>query len=177
MKKIMLAVLCIGMTTMGCMADNKGQHKPSDKPQHEQQAPQRQVAPGHAVAQHRQKAMPRQSQHAMHIDPVFDMQLVGQMGLSAKKIQKISALKHLRDEEIARLHASRSMNKEHRAQRHAINEKYRRQLKSIMGSKTYTRYIERINDRLAAHRATHLRRSDMHTTVRPAMKPMAMHRD
>ena len=41
---------------------------------------------------------------------------------------------------------------EHRAQMKAMNDKYRKDLQDIMGTKTYVKYVEQVNDRLAMHK-------------------------
>lgn len=146
MKKTMLAVLCLAMTAMTTMAkDNNKSHQ------------------GHM----------NQSRHEM-VDPVINMDVVGQMGLSDKKVQQIAALKVKKQDEMKALRAQRQhkadkknhavpgqkpmakngqFKKEHRAKVQAINAKYRKEMQKIMGSKTYTTYVEKVNDRLAMNKA------------------------
>lgn len=121
MKKTMLAVLCLAMTAMTTMAkDNNKSHQ------------------GHM----------NQPRHEM-VDPVINMDIVGQMGLSEKKVQQIATLKVKKQDEIL---AQKATHKGARhAQMKAINEKYRKEMKDIMGTKTYVAYVEKVNDSLAMH--------------------------
>ena len=152
MKKTMLAVLCLAMTAMTSMAkDNTNV----------------------------QKTRMNQPRHEM-ADPVINMQIVGQMGLSDKKVQQIAALKEKKNAEMKALcaqHQPKAGKKDHagskqhavpgqkpmaqkgrpQGERHArvqaINEKYRKDMQAIMGTKTYVRYVEKVNDHLAMHKA------------------------
>lgn len=146
MKKTMFAVLCIAMTAMTTMAkDNNKSHQ------------------GHM----------NQPRHEI-VDPVINMEVVGQMGLSEKKVQQIAALKVKKQDEMKALRAQRQhktdkknhaapgqkpmakkgqFNKEHRAKVQAINAKYRKEMQDIMGTKTYVNYVEKVNDHLAMNRA------------------------
>ena len=118
MKKTMLAVLCLAMTAMTTIAkDNNKSHQ------------------GHM----------NQPRHEM-VDPVINMEIVGQMGLSEKKVQQIAALKVKKQDEMKAPHKGA-----HHAQMQAINEKYRKEMQDIMGTKTYVAYVEKVNDRLAMH--------------------------
>lgn len=158
MKKTMFAVLCLAMTAMTTMAkDNNKSHQ------------------GHM----------NQPRHEM-VDPVINMEIVGQMGLSDKKVKQIAALKVKKQDEMKALRAQHQPKADmkqrhgkkhhaaqgkqpmaqknqmakkaphrgaHHAQMQAINEKYRKELKDIMGTKTYVAYVEKVNDRLAMHHA------------------------
>lgn len=152
MKKTMLAVLCLAMTAMTAVAkdSNKDQKGRMTRPRHEV------------------------------VDPVINMDIVGQMGLSDKKVQQIAALKEKKQAEMKALraqHQTKAGKKgqhgmknhgapgqqpwihngqhrgEHRAKMQAINEKYRRDMQDIMGTGTYVRYVEKVNDHLAMHKA------------------------
>lgn len=125
MKKTMFAVLCLAMTTLTCVANN---HKP---------------------AKHHDNR-PRQER----IDPVINMDVVSEMGLSDKQVKKIEELKEKKHEEMKAQRAERQqMQKAHRAEHlakvNAINEKYRKELQDVMGTKTYVTYVEKVNDKLA----------------------------
>ena len=72
MKKTMFAVLCLAMTTLTCVANNH--HKP---------------AKGH-------DNHPRQER----VDPIINMDVVSQMGLSDKQVKKIESLKEKKQEEM-----------------------------------------------------------------------------
>lgn len=152
MKKTMFAVLCLAMTTLTCVANN---HKP---------------------AKHHDNR-PRQER----VDPVINMDVVSEMGLSDKQVKKIEELKEKKHEEMKALrpkkqHEGKPMAKqerkkvdreqmqaqraerqqmqkaqraEHQAKVQAINEKYRKELQDIMGTKTYVTYVEKVNDKLA----------------------------
>ena len=149
MKKTMFAVLCLAMTAMTVMAkDNNVQKGHMNKPRHEM------------------------------VDPVINMEIVGQMGLSDKKVQQIANLKVKKQEEMKALRAQHQpkagkkanhgmkhhaapgqqpmakktpQKGEHRAKMQAINEKYRKDMQDIMGTKTYVKYVEKVNDHLAMH--------------------------
>ncbi len=130
MKKTMFAVLCLAMTAMTAMAkDNNVQKGHMNKPRHEM------------------------------VDPVINMEIVGQMGLSDKKVQQIANLKVKKQEEMKALRAQHQPKAgkkaphkgEHRAKMQAINEKYRKDMQDIMGTKTYVKYVEKVNDHLAMH--------------------------
>ena len=146
MKKTMLAVLCLAMTVMTTMAkdNNKSHQGHMNQPRHER------------------------------VDPVINMEVVGQMSLSEKKVQQIAALKVKRQDEMKALRAQRQhmagkknhatpgqkpMAKkgqfimEHRAKVQALNAKYRKEMQEIMGTKTYVNYVEMVNDRLAMNKA------------------------
>lgn len=152
MKKTMLAVLCLAMTAMTVMAkdNNKVQKTHMNQPRHEM------------------------------VDPVINMDIVGQMGLSDKKVQQIAALKEKKHAEMNALrahHQPKAGKKDHggkklhavpgqhavaqkghpKGERHArvqaINEKYRKDMQAIMGTKTYVRYVEKVNDHLAMHKS------------------------
>ena len=166
MKKTMFAVVCMAMMAMGCMAKDNNQkgHK------------------GHGNA-------PR---HEL-VDPVINMKIVEEMGLTEKKVNEIKDLQTKRFEEIKNLRAElkkeqdnakphanakpQGQNKpqanakpqqgkhhaqgkhhmgkknqhfaEHKAKMNAINEKYRKDVKHIMGTDTYVKYVEKVNDHLA----------------------------
>ncbi len=160
----MLAVLCLALTAMTTMAkdNNKSHQDHTYQPRHEM------------------------------VDPVINMEIVGQMGLSEKKVQQIAALKVKKQDEMKALRAQhqhtkgvtdntgrkpKAETKEHHGKKHqaapgqqpmaqkashmsahhaqmrAINEKYRKEIKDIMGSKTYVAYVEKVNDHLAMHQA------------------------
>lgn len=148
MKKTMFAVLCLAMTTLTCVANNH--HKP---------------AKGH-------DNHPRQER----VDPIINMDVVSEMGLSDKQVKQIESLKEKKQEEMKALrpkkqHDGKPMAKqeqkkmqkaqpmdreqmktqhaEHQAKVQAINEKYRKELQDIMGTKTYVTYVEKVNDKLA----------------------------
>ena len=147
MKKTMLAVLCLAMTAMTTMAkdNNKGHKGHMNHPRHEM------------------------------VDPVINMEVVGQMGLSEKQIQKIAALKEKKQDEMKALRVQRQhkaekknhaavpgqkpmaqkgeFRKDHRTKVQEINTKYRKEMQEIMGTKTYVNYVEKVNDRLAMNRA------------------------
>lgn len=154
MKKTIFAVVCMAMMTMGCMANDNAPkaQKHGNAPRHEM------------------------------VDPVINMEVVGTMGLSDKKVQQIAALQEKRQEEMRRLRAQhkpqgeakakrgkghqpaaapgkhqmaqRGLHRaEHHAQMKAMNDKYRKDLQDIMGTKTYVKYVEQVNDRLAMHKA------------------------
>lgn len=153
MKKTMFAVLCLAMTTLTCVANN---HKP---------------------AKHHDNR-PRQER----VDPVINMDVVSEMGLSDKQVKKIEELKEKKHEEMKALRPKKQhdgkpmaqrqerkkmdreqmqaqrterqqMQKAHRAEHkakvQAINEKYRKELQDIMGTKNYVTYVEKVNDKLA----------------------------
>lgn len=153
MKKTMFAVVCMAMMAMGCMANDNAPkaHKHGNAPRHEM------------------------------VDPVINMEVVGQMGLSEKKVQQIAALQEKRHEEMRSLRAQHKPQGEakakhgkgqhptaapghhqmaqkdqhrgeHHAQMKAMNDKYRKDLQDIMGTKTYVKYVEKVNDRLAMHK-------------------------
>lgn len=177
MKKTMLAVLCLAMTAMTSMAkDNNKSHQ------------------GHMNH-------PRQEK----VDPVINMEIVGQMGLSDKKVQQIAALKVKKQDEMKalraqhqhkadkkvhhdkKLHAApgqqpmaqKAQHKDaHRAQMKAINEKYRKEMQNIMGTKTYVTYVEKVNDRLAMHQAhgKHHKGHGQRLHHNRLHKPMPQHR-
>lgn len=166
MKKTMFAVVCMAMMAMGCMAkDNiqKGHKGHGNAPRHEM------------------------------VDPVINMKIVEEMGLTEKKVNEIKDLQTKRFEEIKNLRAElkkeqdnakphanakpQGENKpqanakpqqgkhhapgkhhmgkknqhfaEHKAKMNAINEKYRKDVKHIMGTDTYVKYVEKVNDHLA----------------------------
>lgn len=146
MKKTMFAVVFMAMMAMGCMAkDNATKtQKHGNAPRHEM------------------------------VDPIINMDVVGQMGLSEKKVQQIAALKVKKQDEMKALRAQRQhkadkknhaakgqkpmakkgqFNNEHRAKVQAINAKYRKEMQQIMGTKTYVNYVEKVNDRLAMNKA------------------------
>ena len=151
MKKTMFAVLCLAMTTLTCVANNH--HKP---------------AKGH-------DSHPRQER----VDPIINMDVVSEMGLSDKQVKQIESLKEKKHEEMNALrpkkqHNGKPMAKqehkkmhkdqhlahqqmqkahrtEHKAKVQSINEKYRKELQNIMGTKTYVTYVEKVNDKLAMH--------------------------
>lgn len=148
MKKTMFAVVCMAMMAMGCMAKDNN-HK---------------VQKNHGNA-------PR---HEM-VDHVINMKIVKEMGLPEKKVNEIAALQTKRFEEVKNLraeqkkqhgmakpqanakpqHGEKHMGKkgqhfaEHKAKMNAINEKYRKDVKHIMGTDTYVKYVEKVNDQLA----------------------------
>ena len=128
MKKTMLAVLCLAMTAMTTMAkdNNKSHQGHMNQPRHEK------------------------------VDPVINMDIVGQMGLSEKKVQQIADLKVKKQDEMKALraqHQPKADMKQHRAKMHDINEKYRKDMQDIMGTKTYIKYVEKVNDHLAMHKS------------------------
>ena len=153
MKKTMFAVVCMAMMVMGCMANDN-----APKAQKHGNAPRHEI-----------------------VDPVINMEVVGKMGLSDNKVQQIAALQEKRHEEMRNLRAQHKpqgevkakhgkgqhpaaapgqhqmaqkgqRRAEHRAQMKAMNDKYRKDLQDIMGTKTYVKYVEQVNDRLAMHK-------------------------
>lgn len=124
MKKTMFAVVCMAMMAMGCMAKDNN-HK---------------VQKNHGNA-------PR---HEM-VDHVINMKIVKEMGLPEKKVNEIAALQTKRFEEVKNLRAEQKRQHfaEHKAKMNAINEKYRKDVKHIMGTDTYVKYVEKVNDQLA----------------------------
>lgn len=152
MKKTLFAVLCLAMTTLTCVANNH--HKP---------------AKGH-------DSHPRQER----VDPIINMDVVSQMGLSDKQVKQIESLKEKKQEEMKALRPKKldgkpmakqehkKMQKTHRAEHkakvQAINEKYRKELQDIMGTKTYVTYVEKVNDKLAMRNSFqgHHHKMDMH---------------
>lgn len=180
MKKTMFAVLCLAMTTLTCVANNH--HKP---------------AKGH-------DNHPRQER----VDPVINMDVVSQMGLSDKQVKQIESLKEKKHEEMVALrpkkqHDGKPMVKpelkkmdreqmkaqrkehqqmqkaqraEHQAKIQAINEKYRKELQDIMGTKTYVTYVEKVNDKLAMHTSFQGRHHKMNMHKKPHRQHMHQQR-
>lgn len=175
MKKTMFAVLCLAMTTLTCVANNH--HKP---------------AKGHANH-------PRQER----VDPIINMDVVSQMGLSDKQVKKIESLKEKKQEEMKALrpkkqHDGKPMAKqehkkmqkgqpmdreqmkaqhaEHQAKVQAINEKYRKELQDIMGTKTYVTYVEKVNDKLAMRNTFQGRHHKMNMHKKPHRQHMHQQR-
>lgn len=186
MKKTMFAVLCLAMTTLTCVANNH--HKP---------------AKGH-------DNHPRQER----VDPIINMDVVSQMGLSDKQVKKIESLKEKKQEEMKALrpkkqhdgkpmakqehkkmqkaqpmdreqmktqHAERqqmqkAQRAEHQAKVQAINEKYRKELQDIMGTKTYVTYVEKVNDKLAMRNTFQGRHHKMNMHKKPHRQHMHQQR-
>ncbi len=162
MKKTMFAVLCLAMTTLTSVANNH--HKP---------------AKGH-------DNHPRQER----VDPVINMDVVSHLGLSDKQVKKIEELKEKKHEEMKALrpkkqhdgkpmaqHAERQQmqkdqRSEHKAKVQAINEKYRKELQDIMGTKTYVTYVEKVNDKLAMHNSFQGRQHKMNMHKKPHRQHM-----
>ena len=186
MKKTMFAVLCLAMTTLTCVANNH--HKP---------------AKGH-------DNHPRQER----VDPIINMDVVSQMGLSDKQVKQIESLKEKKQEEMKALrpkkqhdgkpmakqehkkmqkgqpmdreqmraqHAERqqmqkAQRAEHQAKVQAINEKYRKELQDIMGTKTYVTYVEKVNDKLAMRNSFQGRHHKMNMHNKPHRQHMHQQR-
>lgn len=165
MKKTLFAVLCLAMTTLTCVANNH--HKP---------------AKGH-------NNHPRQER----VDPIINMDVVSQMGLSDKQVKQIESLKEKKHEEMKALrpkkqHDGKPMAKqerqqmqkthrtEHKAKVQAINEKYRKELQDIMGTKTYVTYVEKVNDKLAMHSTFQGRHHKMNMHKKPHRQHMHQQR-
>ena len=179
MKKTMFAVLCLAMTTLTCVANNH--HKP---------------AKGH-------DNHPRQER----VDPIINMDVVSQMGLSDKQVKQIESLKEKKQEEMKALRPKKldgkpmakqehkkmdreqmkaqrqerqQMQKTHRAEHkakvQAINEKYRKELQDIMGTKTYVTYVEKVNDKLAMHSTSQGRHHKMNMHKKPYRQHMHQQR-
>ena len=186
MKKTMFAVLCLAMTTLTCVANNH--HKP---------------AKGH-------NNHPRQER----VDPIINMDVVSQMGLSDKQVKQIESLKEKKQEEMKALrpkkqHDGKPMAKqeqkkmqkaqpmdreqmktqraerqqmqkaqraEHHAKVQAINEKYRKELQDIMGTKTYVTYVEKVYDKLAMHNSFQGRQHKMNMHKKPHRQHMHQQR-
>lgn len=153
MKKILTAVICIAMATMGCMAKNE--HNNGHKNHGQEHKMEMRHQPG------------RMNHRADH---VIDMKVIKEMGLSDKQMKKIETLNDCRCEEMKTLAFDKGsghkpqmamvkVNPEkmraHREKMQQVNAKYRKELKQIMGSKTYTAYLEKVNDRLAMHQPQH----------------------
>ena len=153
MKKTLFAVLCLAMTTLTCVANNH--HKP---------------AKGH-------DNHPRQER----VDPIINMDVVSQMGLSDKQVKQIESLKEKKQEEMkAQRQERQQMQKTHRAEHQAkvqsINEKYRKELQDIMGTKTYVTYVEKVNDKLAMHSTFQGRHHKMNMHKKPHRQHMHQQR-
>ena len=186
MKKTMFAVLCLAMTTLTCVANNH--HKP---------------AKGH-------DNHPRQER----VDPIINMDVVSEMGLSDKQVKQIESLKEKKQEEMKALrpkkqhdgkpmakqeqkkmqkaqpmdreqmkaqHAERqqmqkAQRAEHQAKVQAINEKYRKELQDIMGTKTYVTYVEKVNDKLAMRNTFQGRHHKMNMHKKPHRQHMHQQR-
>lgn len=166
MKKTMFAVLCLAMTTLTCVANNH--HKPAK------------VHNNH----------PRQER----VDAVINMDVVSEMGLSDKQVKKIESLKEKKQEEMKALRPKKqhdgkpmaqraerqqmqkAQRAEHQAKVQAINEKYRKELQDIMGTKTYVTYVEKVNDKLAMRNSFQGRQHKMNMRKKPHRQHMHQQR-
>lgn len=152
MKKIFSAVICMSMIAMSVMAQNHNGNHPQaphhDKPHHEQ------------------------------VDRVVNMEIVREMGLPAKKVAQIEALQQRKQQEM-KAHKQHRHGQQvaqgnkphhsgqpvtgkksqqidhkkmqaHKQQMQAFRDNYRKELHAIMGDKAYTRYLEKVNDRMVA---------------------------
>lgn len=157
MKKILAAVICIAITTGSMLASGKGH------PQHQGL----QVGPPEIEVRQPQR---------QHHDPVVDMSIIKDLGLSKIKIAQIEELQQRKQQEMA---AHRPMKKEHKAMHQKAHQKaapahhhsmdpkqkekmaafkasYRKELRSIMGTEKYLTYLERYSDKKAtAHKHHH----------------------
>lgn len=150
MKKILAAVICMTIATMGCMAQgsNNGHKNHGDKPMTE-------------MPQQHQAQKPVQVKP--HTDHVIDMKVIKDMGLSEKQLKKVAELKQRREEEMktffhadngprpAKMEKTQHQPGKKHQEMKQFNEKYRKELQKIMGKKTYISYVEKVNDRLAMH--------------------------
>ena len=179
MKKTLFAVLCLAMTTLTCVANNH--HKP---------------AKGHDNHPHQER-----------VDPIINMDVVSQMGLSDKQVKQIESLKEKKQEEMKALRPKKldgkpmakqeqkkmdreqmkvqrqerqqmqkALGTEHKAKVQAINEKYRKELQDIMGTKTYVTYVEKVNDKLAMHSTFQGRHHKMNMHKKPHRQHMHQQR-
>lgn len=183
MKKILSAVICMTLATMGCMAqnNNNGQNTPEHAPKMEMQHQHK--ADKHMKGRH-------------HADHVIDMKVIKEMQFSEKQMKKIADLKQRRQEEMKTLFQApagprpemkvaqmKSKKKQFdRNQMRQVNEKYRKELQKIMGKKNYICYVEKVNDRLAMHQPKPGMKNDKHfgkhrpghqphTGMKPAVMP------
>lgn len=165
MKKILAAVICIIIATTATMAKNNHQEAPAVKPEVHQQ-------------------------HKMH-DPVVNMDIIKELGLSNRKIQQIEALQQRKQKELASIRPMKQhrpnvhqkgqrpqtgvaqpkkpgMDPKQKEKMMAFKDGYRKELRSIMGTEKYLTYVEHQNDRLAARHHRHGKKGQ--NNARPQVK-------
>lgn len=186
MKKTMFAVLCLAMTTLTCVANNH--HKPAkvhnNHPRQERVdavinmdvvsemgLSDKQVKKIESLKEKKQEEMKALRPKKQHDGKPMAKQ-------EHKKMQKAQPMdrEQMKAQHAERQQMQKAQRAEHKAKVQAINEKYRKELQDIMGTKTYVTYVEKVNDKLAMRNTFQGRHHKMNMHKKPHRQHMHQQR-